>query len=342
VRSLITHRIDAQREENRQLGAALKDLRRETADADALHDLIADYLSRSQIAKVMREESSPAAEAFAELSRLPRDIVLTRAQANGMQLVASGVARSEADARRMVEQLGAMRFIANPPDRADRSGAGRSFRRRSPGIPARGRLAALGMLRLVLSCVLALAAGSAASYVLLVRSPLEHLEQAQEDHLALQRQYIDRLKLRPNLPLLRAQVPAMKDLDKAAKIVLPDFDGMGAGPRDIEAAIRAIAMEKQLTSRLEFSTGDWASKEFYYFRPFSIRVNGEFRQIVEFLQLVTTGSLELRMVKTASLQPVGERGQVTLTLDGLAFRYREEEAAAAERKANTRATAKPQ
>jgi len=114
VRSLITHRIEAQREENRQLAAALKDLRRETAEADALHDLIADYFSRSQVAKVMREESTPAAEAFAELSRLPRDIVLTRAQANGMQLVASGVARSEADARRMVEQLGAMRFIANP------------------------------------------------------------------------------------------------------------------------------------------------------------------------------------------------------------------------------------
>jgi len=114
VRSLITHRIDAQREENRQLAAALKALRRETAEADALHDLIADYLSRSQIAKVMREESSPAAEAFAELSRLPGDIVLHRAQANGLQLVASGVARSEAAARKMVEQLGAMRFITNP------------------------------------------------------------------------------------------------------------------------------------------------------------------------------------------------------------------------------------
>jgi Tfp pilus assembly protein PilO len=198
------------------------------------------------------------------------------------------------------------------------------------------------MLRLVLSCVLALAAGSAASYLLLVRSPLEHLEQAEESHSAMQRQYLDRLKLRANLPLLRAQVPVMKDLDKVAKIVLPDFDGMGAAPRDIEEAIRTVAREKQLTSRLEFSTSEWSSKEFYYFRPFSIRVNGEFRQILEFLQLVSTGSLELRMVKTASLQPVGERDQVTLLLDALAFRYREDETAAAERKANTRATGKPQ
>ena len=62
----------------------------------------------------MREYSSPAAEVFAELSRLPNDIVLTRAAASEMQLVATGVARSEAAARKMVEQLGASRFITNP------------------------------------------------------------------------------------------------------------------------------------------------------------------------------------------------------------------------------------
>jgi Tfp pilus assembly protein PilO len=198
------------------------------------------------------------------------------------------------------------------------------------------------MPRLVLSGIAALVVGGAASYLLLVRSPLGHLEQAQESHVAMQRQYIDRLKLRANLPALRAQLPVMKDFDKAAKSVLPDFDGLGAGPRDIEGAIRAVAKEKQLTSRLEFSTSDWSSKEFYYYRPFSVRVNGEFRQIVEFLHLVSSGSHEVRMVKTASLQPVGERGQVTLTLDAVAFRYREDETAAAERKAQTRATGRPQ
>ena len=198
------------------------------------------------------------------------------------------------------------------------------------------------MLRLVLSGVLALAAGSVASYLLLVRSPLGHLEQAKEHHAAMQRQYVDRLKLRANLPLLRSQIPAMKEQDKAAKLVLADFNGLGAAPRDIEGSIRAIAKEKGLTARLDFSTSDWSSKEFYYYRPFSVRINGEFQQILEFLHALSTGSLEQRSVRTASLQSVGDRGEVTLTLEATAFRYREEDAAAAERKAKTRATGRPE
>ena len=114
VRSFVAERLEAQQAENKQLEGALRSLRRETAEADALRDVIADFLSRSQVSKVLAEESSPAAEAFAELSRLPREIVLTHAQANGMQLVATGVARSEAAARQMIEQLGATRIITNP------------------------------------------------------------------------------------------------------------------------------------------------------------------------------------------------------------------------------------
>ena len=198
------------------------------------------------------------------------------------------------------------------------------------------------MLRLVLSGVLALSAGGVASYLLLVRSPLQHLEKAKENHLAMQRQYVERLKLRANLPLLRSQIPVMKDLDKAAKLVLADFNGIGAAPRDIEQAIRAVAKEKGLTARLDFSTSEWSSKDFYYYRPFSVRVNGEFRPILEFLQAVSTGSLEQRSVRTASLQPVAGRDEVTLTLEATAFRYREDENAAAERKAKTRATGRPE
>ena len=150
---------------------------------------------------------------------------------------------------------------------------------------------------LILRGIAALAVGGIASYLLLVRGPLQELEDARERQVRLQQQYLDRLKLRANLPLLRAQIPGMKDLDKAAKIVLPDFNGIGASPREIEETIRAAAKEKQLTARLEFSTSDWSSKEFYYLRPFSVRVSGGFRPIVEFLQAVSTGSLELRTVK---------------------------------------------
>ena len=92
----------------------MRPLRRETAEVDTLKALIAEYLARSQVAKGLAESSSPAAEAFAELSRLSRDIVLTDARIDAMHLVATGVARSEAAAREMVEHLGTARFIVNP------------------------------------------------------------------------------------------------------------------------------------------------------------------------------------------------------------------------------------
>lgn len=76
--------------------------------------MIADYLARNQVTKVLSESSSPAAEAFAELSRLTRDIVLTEARIDTMHLVATGVARSDAAAHQMVEQLGAARYILHP------------------------------------------------------------------------------------------------------------------------------------------------------------------------------------------------------------------------------------
>ena len=114
VRSFVAHRVEAQNAENRQLEAALRPLRRETAEVDALKDAIAEYIARNQVAKVLAESSSPAAEAFAELSRLPRDIVLTEARIDAMHLVAAGVARSDTAARQMVEQLGAARFFVNP------------------------------------------------------------------------------------------------------------------------------------------------------------------------------------------------------------------------------------
>jgi len=193
------------------------------------------------------------------------------------------------------------------------------------------------MLKQILQGSATLAAAGIAGYFWLVRAPLEQLEQAKAQQFELQREYVERQKYRINLPLLRAQAPVMKDLDQAARIALPDFDGIGAGARDLEQAIREAAKDKQLASRLEFTIGDWSSREFYYFRPFTLRVHGEFRQVVELLHSVSTGSVQLRSVKSAALRPVAGRDEVSLSLEGLAYRYREEEPAAAERKAKTRA-----
>lgn len=114
VRLFIDNRVDAQGAENAALEVALTPLRRETREVDAVVKGLRDFLERNQIIKVLAEESSPAAEALAELSRLPGDIVLTHVQADGLQIVVEGIARNDAAAKRMVEQLGAMKFIAHP------------------------------------------------------------------------------------------------------------------------------------------------------------------------------------------------------------------------------------
>ena len=54
-------------------------------------------------------------------------------------------------------------------------------------------------------------------------------------------------------------------------------------------------------------------------------MDGELRTILEFLQSISTGSVQLRTVKSASLRPVAGRDEVTLSLDGSAIRYRAEE-----------------
>ena len=134
------------------------------------------------------------------------------------------------------------------------------------------------MLKRFLQCIAALAVAAVGSWLLLVRGPLDQLEQEKERHLDLQRQYLDRATHRPNLALLRAQVAVAKDLATAQRMILPDFDGIGAAARDFEEAIREAAKEKRIASRLEFAAGDWTSREFYYERPLTIRtmtgVNG--------------------------------------------------------------------
>jgi hypothetical protein len=192
------------------------------------------------------------------------------------------------------------------------------------------------MIRLILQAGAALAVSAIAGYLLLVRGPLEQLASAQHRHAELQREYIERLKFRVNLPLLRSQVPVMKDLDKAVRLVLPDFDGMAAGPRDLEESMRAAAKEKQLTP-IGFS---------------------DERLVVERVLLLPAvlaagqrgvspgGRVPAQRVERfppASSDPEGfadpgcRRDEVTLSLEALALRYREEESAVAERKAKTRA-----
>ncbi len=110
----MSQRIESEQAANFKIEEALKQLRKETADVDALRGGMAVLLARKQVAEVLSEGSSPAAEAFAELSRLPADIVLSVAHANEMHLSATGIAGSDAAAQAMLKQLGTMHFITNP------------------------------------------------------------------------------------------------------------------------------------------------------------------------------------------------------------------------------------
>ena len=191
------------------------------------------------------------------------------------------------------------------------------------------------MLKRFILGVATLAAAGVVGYLLFLRGPVEQLEQARDRHVELQRQYLERLKFRPNLALIRAQIPVAKDLAAAERRILPDFDGIGAAARDFEDAIREGAKERKIASRLEFAAGDWTSREFFYERPLTVRTSGEFRQMVEFLQVMSTGSPQVRVLKSATLQPVAGRDEVALAFEVVAFRYRADEGAAAERKART-------
>ena len=93
-RAFVLQRADAQLAENELLLAALAPLREETRERDLMREEIGDLLARKQIAETLDRHSSPAAEALAELSRLPRDIVLTRVEIDGMRLAATGSSRA--------------------------------------------------------------------------------------------------------------------------------------------------------------------------------------------------------------------------------------------------------
>ena len=114
ARLLISQRIQAQQAENESLTRAIEALGKVAALGDALHELIADLLARKQIIENLETRSSPAAEALADLSRLPDTIVLARVQIEGLRLEATGVARGDGAAEDMIDRLGKMRFIRNP------------------------------------------------------------------------------------------------------------------------------------------------------------------------------------------------------------------------------------
>jgi len=185
-----------------------------------------------------------------------------------------------------------------------------------------------------LELIAALVVSAAVAYLALVADPLDRLEAARERHLALRQQYLDASWKLANLGVLRQQLATMKQRQQAIRKILPDADGLIVGREALEHSIRA-ALPPRLAPSLELAMGNSVMRDFYAYRPFSMRVSGDFSDIVQFLQRVSSGSERLRIVRQLSMKPRSPGTGVTLVAEVYAFAYLTEDAMAALRKAQS-------
>jgi type IV pilus assembly protein PilO len=185
-----------------------------------------------------------------------------------------------------------------------------------------------------LELIAALVVSAAVAYLALVADPLDRLEAARERHLALRQQYLDASWKLANLDVLRQQLATMKQRQQAIRKILPDADGLIVGREALEHSIRA-ALPPRLAPSLELAMGNSVMRDFYAYRPFSMRVSGDFSDIVQFLQRVSSGSERLRIVRQLSIKPRSPGTGVTLVAEVYAFAYLTEDAMAALRKAQS-------
>jgi Tfp pilus assembly protein PilN len=118
ARVLIVQATGRQVAENDRLEQVLLPLKDKVIEVDPLRDLVQDYLARKQIVETIRPAAAPAAEALAELSQLPRSIVLKEVQLERLHLVATSVVRRDEDLQAALAKLGTSRLLGNPRVRA--------------------------------------------------------------------------------------------------------------------------------------------------------------------------------------------------------------------------------
>jgi len=118
ARLLITQATERQMVENERLEGALSPLKSKVTEVDPLRGLLEDFLARKQIIETIAPAAAPAAEALAELSQLPRTIVLKELQLERLHLVATSVVRRDEDLQAIMAKLGASRLFTNPRVRA--------------------------------------------------------------------------------------------------------------------------------------------------------------------------------------------------------------------------------
>jgi Tfp pilus assembly protein PilN len=114
ARVLITQATTQQLAENDRLERALAPLRDKVGEVDPLRGVLEDFLARKQIIETIAPAAAPAAEALAELSQLPRSVVLKELNLERLHLVATSVVRRDEDLQAVIAKLGTSRLLGNP------------------------------------------------------------------------------------------------------------------------------------------------------------------------------------------------------------------------------------
>ncbi len=107
----VSSEAQIEREINEFIVRSTRSLELEAAEVKDFHGNITTFLARQRVIETLRSGAVPAAEALADLTLLPRTVVLESITIQGRDLRVYGVAASEEEARKAVSALAASRVI---------------------------------------------------------------------------------------------------------------------------------------------------------------------------------------------------------------------------------------
>jgi len=176
-------------------------------------------------------------------------------------------------------------------------------------------------LRAALAAV-ALGAIGLASFVLLVDTALQKLDEAGAQHLKLRDEYRTRARDAAHIETLREQRAQLQGMLKEARTLLPNADGTEVRWAPVEASLRAAAAKHKLAGSLRLAGGPSQPGEFYAYREFRVLVSGSFHGAVGFLHSISSGAAEMRMLTRVIVEPTPQG--TTLFAAGYAFGFLDE------------------
>lgn len=126
VQDTVSSEAQTEREINEFIVRSTRKLELEAAEVKDFHANITTFLARQRVIETLGSGAVPAAEALADLTLLPRTVVLESITIQGRDLKVYGVAASKEEAREALSALAASRVIG-------RLRIGSSWARISPG-----------------------------------------------------------------------------------------------------------------------------------------------------------------------------------------------------------------